>query len=144
MNISPAVGDQFATGDRVPELILILVIEDEYFLRRDVEDALTNGGFVGESFSSGEDALAIFMDGARNYKALVTDVNLGDGLNGWEVARRIREKEAGFPVIYITAYSADEWTAHGVPDSILVSKPFAPAQLVTALSNLLNVGSAPT
>jgi DNA-binding response OmpR family regulator len=120
------------------------VIEDDYLLRRDVEDALTSGGFVGESFSSGEEALTMFLNGTKNYKALVTDVNLGDGLNGWEVARRIREKEAGFPVIYITAYSADEWTAHGVPNSILVSKPFAPAQLVTALSNLLNVGSVPT
>lgn len=84
------------------------------------------------------------MDGTKSYSALITDVHLGDGLNGWEVARRIREKEAGFPVIYITAYSASEWTAHGVPNSILISKPFAPAQLVTAISNLLNVGSAPT
>jgi two-component system, OmpR family, response regulator len=86
----------------------------------------------------------MFMDATKNYKVLVTDVNLGDGLNGWEVARRIREKEADFPVVYITASSADEWTAHGVPNSVLISKPFAPAQIVTALSNLLNVGSAPT
>jgi hypothetical protein len=29
-----------------------------------------------------------------------------------------------------------------VPNSILIEKPFAPAQLVTAVSNLLNTGSA--
>jgi DNA-binding response OmpR family regulator len=128
----------------VPEPILILVVEDEYLLRSDVEDALTSGGFAGESFSSGEQALSMFMDGTKNYKALVTDVNLGDGLNGWELARRVREKQAGFPVVYLTAYSSAEWTAQGVPNSVMISKPFAPAQLVTALSNLLNVGSAPT
>jgi DNA-binding response OmpR family regulator len=127
----------------VPEPTLILVIEDEYLPRRDVEDALTSGGFVGETFSSGEEALSAFVDGTKNYKALVTDVNLGGGLSGWEVAKRIREKEAGFPVVYVTAHSADEWTSHGVPDSVLISKPFAAAQLVTALSNLLNIGSAP-
>ena len=32
---------------------------------------------------------------------------------------------------------------HGVPNSILISKPFASAQLVTALSNLLNTGTPP-
>ncbi|RXH42716.1 transcriptional regulator [Bradyrhizobium zhanjiangense] len=131
-------------GGSVNEVPLILVVEDEYLLRRDMEEILTGAGFAGDSFPSGETALASFMDNAKTYKALITDVNLGDGLNGWEVARRIREKEAGFPVIYITAYSAAEWTAHGVPNSILISKPFAPTQLVTALSNLLNVGSAPT
>jgi DNA-binding response OmpR family regulator len=126
----------------MPELPLILVVEDEYLLR-DLEDALTSGGFAGESFLSGEKALTKFMDSAKNYKALVTDVNLGSGLSGWEVARRIREKEAGFPVIYVTAYSADEWTAHGVPNSVLSPKPFALAQLLTALSTFLNIGSAP-
>lgn len=78
-------------GDRVPEPTLVLVIEDEYLLWRDVEDALTSGGFFRENFSSGEEAPRMFRNGTKNYKALVTDVNLGDGLNGWEVAQRIKE-----------------------------------------------------
>jgi hypothetical protein len=32
----------------------------------------------------------------------------------------------------------------GVPNSILLKKPFAPAQLVTAVSQLLNAGSSST
>ena len=83
-------------GESMPELPLILVVEDD-LLRRDVEDALTSGGFAGESFSSGEKALSMFMEGTKNYKALVTDVNLGDGLTGREVARRIRKKKLAFP-----------------------------------------------
>jgi hypothetical protein len=34
--------------------------------------------------------------------------------------------------------STDEWAVHGVPNSILLTKPFTPAQLLTALSHLLN------
>ena len=64
---------------------LILVIEDEYLLQSDVEKALTDGGFANEIVSSGEEALALFTDGRNSYRALVTDVNLGDGLSGWEV-----------------------------------------------------------
>jgi DNA-binding response OmpR family regulator len=63
------------------------------------------------------------------------------GLSGWHVARQIREKEPTIPVIYLTTASAEEWAARGVPNSILIPKPFAPAQLVTAISQLLNVGS---
>jgi len=37
--------------------------------------------------------------------------------------------------------AADQWPSRGVPNSILLEKPFAPAQLVTAISNLLNTGT---
>jgi CheY-like chemotaxis protein len=88
------------------DLPLVLVVEDEYLLQADVEEALNNGGFAAKTVSSGEAALAFFTDGgAERYKALITDVQLTGTLDGWDVARRIREKEAAFPVIYITAYS---------------------------------------
>ena len=74
--------------------------------------------------------------------ALVTDINLGSGkLDGWNVARCAREIDPDFPVVYMTGDSADEWASKGVPNSILITKPFAPAQLVTAISQLLNSGT---
>ena len=76
------------------------------------------------------------------YRALVTDINLGRGkMDGWEVARRAREINPQFSVVYMTGDSAAEWDSKGVPNSILLTKPFAPAQLVTALSQLLNGGT---
>ena len=122
----------------------VLIIEDEYLLQADLEQVLNDAGFATEIVSSGEEALTLFIGGTVNCQALVTDIHLRGRLSGWEVARRLREKETAFPVIYITAYSAQEWSAHGVSNSILIPKPFAPAQLVTALSNLLNSGSAQT
>jgi CheY-like chemotaxis protein len=124
----------------LPEAPLVLVVEDEYLLQMDVQQALTDGGFAVEGVYSGKKALELFMSGRKNYVALVTDVNLQGDLNGWEVARRIREKEPSFPVIYLTAY-AEDWASRGVPNSVLIAKPYAPAQLVTALSNLLNIGT---
>jgi hypothetical protein len=38
----------------------------------------------------------------------------------------------------MTGAASDKWASHGVPNSVLLEKPFAPAQLVTAPSNLLN------
>jgi len=71
----------------------------------------------------------------------VTDINLKDKLDGWEVARDVREIDPSMPVVYMTGSHSDDWASKGVPNSIMLAKPFAPAQLVTAISNLLNTGT---
>jgi hypothetical protein len=61
-------------------------------------------------------------------------------------ARKAREIDPEFPIVYMSGVSAVEWSSKGVPNSIMLEKPFAPAQLVTAVANLLNSGTptAPT
>jgi DNA-binding response OmpR family regulator len=122
----------------VPDVPLILIVEDDYPLQGVVEDFLREGGFETHALSSGEEALTLFRGKVAEYSALVTDVSLKGRLSGWEVARQIREIAANFPVVYMTGASAGQWTSQGVPNSILLQKPFAPAQLVTAVSQLLN------
>lgn len=117
---------------------MLLVIEDEYALQEIVENALTEAGFAAEMLSSGEEALTFFRGRLKRYKALVTDIALKGRLNGWEVAAQIREIDPGLPVVYISGAHADEWAAKGVPNSIMLAKPFAPAQLIAAVSQLLN------
>ena len=68
-------------------------------------------------------------------------LKLGGNVSGWDVARHAREVNQDLPVVYITGFSAEDWPSQGVPKSILVQKPFAPAQIITAISSLLNVSS---
>jgi DNA-binding response OmpR family regulator len=126
------------------ELPVILVIEDENLIQSVIEEALAEGGFATDVVASGEEALNLFNGGAREYKALVTDIGLKGRLNGWEVAAKLRETQPAFPVIYISGAHADEWASKGVPNSIMLVKPFAPAQLVTAVAQLLNSAPPPT
>ena len=63
-------------------------------------------------------------------------------MTGWEVAQAAREIDPVFPMIYMTGAAAGDWPSRGVPNSILLEKPFAPAQLVTAVSQLLNTSTA--
>ena len=91
----------------------------------------------------GEEAVTLLKGRTFNYRALVTDISLRGRIDGW-AARQAREIDPVFPIIYITAGHGDQWPSKGVPNSILLTKPFAPAQLVTAVSNLLNTGAAPT
>jgi|ERR1700691_830542 DNA-binding response OmpR family regulator len=126
-------------------LPIILVVEDDHLIQSVVEEALTEGGFEIAIASSGENAVEL-LDGANGrYRALITDINLGrDKLNGWEVARRAREVDPAFPVVYMSGDSTEDWASKGVPNSIMLSKPFAPAQLVTAVSQLLNNSTSTT
>jgi len=119
------------------ELPVILVIEDEDLIQAVVEDALTDGGFVVDLVASGEEALTLFKGGHKNYRALVTDVGLGGELSGWDVAAQIREADPAFPIVYMSGAHAEEWASKGVPNSIMLAKPFAPAQLVTAVAQLI-------
>jgi DNA-binding response OmpR family regulator len=73
----------------------------------------------------------------------VTDINLKGTMDGWEVGKHAREIDPEFPIVYMTGAAADQWASNGVPNGILLTKPFAPAQLVTAVSQLLN-GRSPT
>jgi DNA-binding response OmpR family regulator len=126
------------------DLIVILIVEDDYMVQSLVEDALTEGGFETAIASSGKEAVSLLSVSKGKYRALVTDIQLRGVLDGWEVAKKAREIDPEFPIVYMTGGNAAEWPSHGVPNSILLTKPFAPAQLVTAVSQLLNTGSSPT
>jgi CheY-like chemotaxis protein len=120
----------------------ILVVEDDHLIQPVVEEVLAEGGFEIFIASSGEQAVELLAGADRKFRALVTDINLGrDTLDGWEVARHAREIDPAFPVVYMSGDSAEDWASKGVPNSIMLSKPFAPAQLVTAVSQLLNSGT---
>jgi DNA-binding response OmpR family regulator len=122
-------------------IIAILVVEDDQLIQAMVEVSLSDGGFESAITPSGEEAVTLIQGGKSRFRALVTDINLLGKLDGWEVARVAREADPAMPVVYMTGTHGDEWASKGVPNSILLTKPFAPAQLVTAISQLLNAGS---
>lgn len=80
---------------------------------------------------------------AEEVRALVTDINLGSKSTGWDVARHARERNPELPVVYVTGADGHDWASLGVPNSVLIAKPFAPAQVITAVSQLLNAGNTP-
>ena len=126
------------------DLPVILVVEDEEPIQSLVEDALSEGGFEPAVASSGEEAVTLLKGHKGKYRALVTDIGLRGRMDGWEVAQQAREIDPEFPIVYMSGASAADWTSRGVPNSIMLAKPFAPAQLVTAVSQLLNSGTPTT
>jgi CheY-like chemotaxis protein len=121
----------------VPDVLVILVVEDDQLVQSLVEETLSDGGFEPTIATSGEEAVALLKGHKDKYRALVTDINLQREMDGWEVAQHALEIDPEFPVVYMSGAAAADWASKGVPNSIMLSKPFAPAQLLTAISNLL-------
>lgn len=117
---------------------LVLLVEDETLLQMAVQFALENAGYQVICCATGTAAIEELDSDAERFKALVTDIRLGSGPDGWQVARRARELVSGIPVVYTTADGASDWTSNGVPESVLIAKPFADSQVIVAVGQLIN------
>jgi CheY-like chemotaxis protein len=131
-------------SDQTTTSIQIILVDDEPLIIDLLKHALTDGGFAVTTAATGEEAIRLLEAVDSKYRALVTDVNFpSSNVAGWDVAKRAREINPDLPVVYITGSGGSDWAANGVPNSVLVAKPFAPAQIVTAVSQLLNLGNTP-
>lgn len=118
--------------------VLILFVDDEPLIFETVKESLEDGGFTVRPEHSADAALQALEECSGQLAGLITDVNLGSKVTGWDIAKRARELRPDLPIVYTSGYAAGDWSAQGVPHSIVVPKPFAPAQIVTAISSLIN------
>jgi DNA-binding response OmpR family regulator len=116
---------------------LILLIEDEALIHELLAPEFGDAGFEVVAADDGDRAIAELEKDANRFKAIITDIKLGEGPNGWDGARRARELVHDMPIIYITGDSTHQWSSMGVPDSVVIAKPFTPMQVSTAVSTLI-------
>ncbi len=116
--------------------LTVLLVEDEPLIIDALEVALTESGYEVIKAETGVEALEAIEARASTLRAIATDIRLGPGPDGWIVAQRARELAPHLPVVYMSGDSSHEWASKGLPGSVILAKPFAPAQLVTAVSAL--------
>jgi DNA-binding response OmpR family regulator len=115
----------------------ILYVEDDTIIQMAVLSFLSEEYFDILVADNGTQALHYIFDETLSIGALLTDVDIGEGVNGWEVARCARLRVPTMPVIYATGACEDEWIANAVPFSRLCKKPFVPSRVIAMLSSLL-------
>ncbi|MFD1105136.1 response regulator [Sphingobium olei] len=109
----------------------ILVVEDEYFIAKDVWRALAdaNAVIVGPT---GKVVDALRLIKSERIDAAILDVNL-DGTTTFDLAMRLSER--GIPYLFLTGY--DGWS---LPDAFRdiprINKPFSSDQLIAAVAAL--------
>jgi signal transduction histidine kinase/ActR/RegA family two-component response regulator len=106
----PLVGEAEAraasdTGPLLPTRtdgsLRILVVDDEDYVRELLSDILTREGCEVELAGEGREALNLFD--SRDFDAVFTDVGL-PGMNGWELARAVRQRDRHVALAVITGW----------------------------------------
>ena len=115
----------------------VLLVENDELLAVLFELALCEAGYVVARARSGLEAMSKLAAEAPSVDLLITDIGLGEGPDGWQVARRARARSPGMPVIYMTGARADEWRPQHVPMGVLLLKPFPITQLTEMVGALL-------
>jgi PAS domain S-box-containing protein len=111
----------------------VLVVEDEAIVAHDFQRRLTRLGYTVTGLAlDGQQAIAKAIE--TKPELILMDINLGEGMNGIEVAQTIQQQQ-DLPVIYITANSdADTLRCAAGSDPFgYILKPFEDRELETAI-----------
>jgi two-component system cell cycle sensor histidine kinase/response regulator CckA len=110
----------------------ILVVDDEEVARRFLERALAQEGYRVMLANDGEQALELLRMTRRQIALVITDLVM-PGMGGHAFALEVAGLPSPPPVLYISAYERPE----GEAAKRFLQKPFSPAELVTAVRNLI-------
>lgn len=91
--------EQRATSPREHERS-VLVVEDDALLRELLAVALERHGFSVDTAASASDAKRSFSRG--DHDALVIDINLGPGPNGFDLAEVLRQQAPHIAIVFLT------------------------------------------
>lgn len=116
----------------------ILIVEDEPGIADTLSYALRTEGFEPLWCATGEAALQHLPPQAPAPALVILDVGLPD-LNGFELFKRIRERAADLPVVFLTARSdeIDRVVGLELGADDYVAKPFSPRELVARVRTVL-------
>lgn len=114
----------------------ILIVEDEKLLAESLRTLLEAKGFKVEMVYDGETGAEYAELGV--YDLLILDVMM-PGLNGYQVARRVRAKRCATPILMLTAKSGLEDRIEGLNAGAdyYLTKPFDTRELLACINALL-------
>ena len=123
-------------GKRAVNGMKILIIEDEKLLADSIGELLRGKGFDVEIAYDGETGVQYAELGV--YDLLILDVMM-PGMDGYEVARTVRAKRLGTPILMLTARSAveDRITGLNAGADYYLTKPFDIRELLACINALL-------
>lgn len=109
----------------------ILVVEDEDVIRDFEVINLKRSGYEVVDVPSGEEAMLVFDRNPYYFDVALLDVMM-PGIDGFEVCRRMREKNQSIGIIMLTAKSQEMDKVNGLMLGAddYVTKPFSPMELV--------------
>ena len=114
----------------------ILFVEDEPLLGELMVDALADKGFAVTVVPDAGGALRYLLSGAQA-DVLFTDIDLGSGMDGAELAQLVHQMRPKLPIVYASGRrSLNEFAA--VPGSVFLPKPYSLQQVDQTLARVMS------
>jgi PAS domain S-box-containing protein len=111
----------------------ILIVEDDEVVADLASGMLSELGFETMVTHSAKEALDRLAAGERP-KVIFSDIIMPGGINGVELAHKIRKRFPELPILLTTGYSEEAVKTHGFP---VLQKPYELESLASALGDLL-------
>lgn len=118
-----------------------LLVEDDCVINADISGVLEDLGIFVTSVYNADTAIEV-IDRGEYLKVLLTDIDLGDGLNGFDVAHHARDRYPHLPVVFISGTMGSRHAVEGVAGSAFVAKPFQPFQIRDAIDQTCGLEAA--
>jgi len=109
-------------------MVNVLLVEDEREVAEITREALSDAGFSVTLALDDITAYQTLEHEARSFAAVVTDINLGTGVTGFDVARCARRLNHAIKVIYISG-EGPHAGQFSVERALTVEKPYDPREL---------------
>ena len=114
----------------------ICLVEDEINLNNIVKAYLENAGYEVISFYNGRDAMNYI---GNEVSVWILDIMLGDDISGYDIIKKIREKDENVPVIFTSArdQELDKILGLELGSDDYITKPYSPKELVLRVNNII-------
>lgn len=117
---------------------LILYVEDDALLQLDGQIMLEAAGHEVILAADGLEGCEALRRHGPRLDVLLTDVQLGGAVDGWELAEFGRAINEELPVLYMTGSEGGEFSARSVAQAVIFLKPFAWPEVLRSVSGLLH------
>ena len=114
----------------------VLVVDDVRIVAEAVARMLRQGHYDVETVASADEAIVAFDADPSGFDLLLSDVQLG-GMTGFDLARELRARRPGLPIVFMSAYVDDDEAEppFGAP---LVPKPFTRSTIILTVARALD------
>ena len=114
----------------------IVLVEDEINLNNLIKAYLEKAGYEVITFTNGNDAIKNIDIPANLW---ILDIMLPDDINGYDIIKKIREKNDIMPVIFTSARDKDLDKIIGLElgSDDYLTKPYSPKELVLRVNNII-------
>lgn len=117
----------------------IVLVEDEVDLSNLMKTYLEKESYQVTPIYQGQDALNYLEMTNEKIHLWILDIMLGDAVSGYDIIKKIREKDPNVPVIFTSARDQDLDKIIGLElgSDDYVTKPYSPKELVLRVNNII-------